>query len=269
MRYSSPQRNSGGMTRGQMAVLAVLAVLTFGVVIGGGYYVISDSGLLGGSENEPVAQFASTPTATTAVESLPEPSSTPESGAKLPPAWTSTPSGLYDIDFVQWAIQLSDLPSGFANEPLEESHSETGFVGENGEGEMVNSFFFTRAGEDAQFLLGITGLVLDHEQDEFNTQISREDFLVEEFVDPFDHNGILEQEEMSDLDNLGDIAVGHRYLLDMEGVELRINLIAFRRDIAGVFLVMGYVDGYPEAVPIRDLAYLLDQRILSTLPDTP
>ena len=267
MSYSGQRPGSFGMTRRQIAVIGVLAVLTLGVVVGGGYYVLSDSGLIGGSENEPVAQSSITPTVTSAGESLPAPTLTPESGSILPPEWTPTPFGLAEIDYAQWAIQLSDLPLGFKKEPLEESYTESGLIGEDGKGAMVNSFFFTKEGEDAQFVLGVAGLVLEHEQEEFNTHISQTDFLVEEFVDPFDHKGILEQEEIVDLDGLGDIAVGYRYLLDMEGVELRVDLITFRRDIAGVFIIMGYGDGFPAAVSIRDLAYLLDQRIFPTLPD--
>ena len=269
MSYSGQGRGSFGMTRGQIVVIAVLSVLSLGVVIGGGIYVLSDSGLIGGAENEPVAQSPITPTVTSVGESLPTRTLTPESGGKLPPAWTATPFGLAEIDYVQWAIQLSDLPLGFKEEPLEESYTKSGLIGEDGKGAMVNSFFFAKEGEDAQFVLGVTGLVLEHEQEEFDTQVSQSDYLVEEFVDPFDHNGILEQEEIVDLEGLGDIAVGYRYLLDMEGIELRYNLVAFRRDIAGVFIIMGYVDGFPAAISIQDLAYLLDQRILPTLPVNP
>jgi hypothetical protein len=131
---------------------------------------------------------------------------------------------------------------------------------------MVNSFAFTKEGDDSQFVFGITGLILEHEQQEFDAQISRPEMSVEEVVNSLDHNGILEQEEIGGLEDLGDVAVGYHYLLDMEGIELRLNVIVFRRDIAGVMMFTGYVDGYPEAASVRELAYTLDQRIFPTLP---
>lgn len=266
---SGRQRSPSGMTRGQITVLAVMAVLAFGIVIGGGYYVLSDSGLIGGSEDAPATRSPVTPTVTSEGESQPAPSATSDSGGKLPPAWTPTPFGLDEIDYVQWAIQLSDLPLGFEKELHEKPDTESGLIGEDGKGILVNSFFYTRATEDPQFIFGVAGLVLEHEQQEFDANLSQPDLLTEQFIDPFDHNGILEQDKIGDLEDLGDIAAGYNYLVDMEGVELRFDLIAFRRDIAGVVIVMGYADGFSAAVSIRDLAYVLDQRILPTLPVNP
>jgi len=269
MHNSGQSRGAFGMTRGQITLLAILAVLSFAVVIGGGYYVLADSGVIGGKENEIVAQPPTTITPTSTDE--PSPTSTPEkaAGNLLPPTWTPTPFGLSEIDYVQWSLQLSDLPEGFKKSPIEEFDTESGLIGEDGHGVMVNSFAFAKEGDDSQFVFGITGLVLEHEQQEFDEQISQPDMLVEEIVNSLDHNGILEQEEIGDLEDLGDVAVGCRYLLDMEGIELRLNVIVFRRDIAGVMIFTGYVDGYPEAVSIRELAHTLEQRILPTLPNNP
>lgn len=266
---SGQSRGSFGMTRGQMTILAVMAVLSFAAVIGGGYYVLSDSGIIGGKESEIIAQPQTTLTPTSSGES--SPTSTPEKGDSilLPPTWTPTPFGLSEIDYAQWSLQLSDLPEGFEKSPVEEFDSESGLIGEDGRGAMIKSFAFTKEGDESYFVFGITGLVLEHEQQEFDAQISQPDLLVEEVVNSLDHNGILEQEEIGDLGDLGEVAVGYRYLLDMEGIELRLNVVVFRRDIAGAMIFTGYVDGYPEAVSIRDLAYVLDQRILPTLPNNP
>ncbi len=257
------------MTRGQITILAILAVLSFAVVIGGGYFVLADSGIIGGKGNEIVAQPPTISTPTSSGE--PSPTSTPEQvgGNVLPPAWTPTPFGLSEIDYVQWSLQLSDLPGGFNKAPVEEFDSESGLIGEDGRGAMINSFAFTKEGDEFQFVFGITGLVLEHEQQEFDEHIFQPDLLVEEVVNSLDHNGILEQEEIGDLGDLGDVAVGYRYLLDMEGIELWLNVVVFRRDIAGAMIFTGCVDGYPEAVSIRDLAFVLDQRILPTLPNNP
>jgi len=263
------RRSYFGMTGSQITVLAVLALLTFGVVIGGGYYLLTDSGLIGGADNDSIAQSQTTPTVTSEGESPPTPTSTPEAGGKLPPAWTATPFGLAEIDYVQWAIQLSDLPTGFEKAPFDDFETGSGLVGEDGQGEMVNAFAFTKEGEDIQLVFGFAGLVLEHEQQEFDTQISQSEILVNEFVNTYEHNGILEEEQIGNLDDLGDIAFGYSYLLDMEGVEMRFDVIIFRRDIAGLMIFMNYIDGYPVTVSIRDLAFVLDQRIIPTLPNNP
>jgi len=161
------------MTKGQITLLAVLAVLSFAVVIGGGYYVLADSGIIGGKTNDLVAQPPATATLTSSAVN--SPTSTPEEigGKLLPPTWTPTPFGLSEIDYVQWSIRLADLPLGFKKSPVEEFNSESGLIGEDGRGELVNSFFFTKEGDDLQFIFGVTGLVLEHEQQEFDTQIAK------------------------------------------------------------------------------------------------
>jgi hypothetical protein len=269
MNNSSGSRSSFGMTGGQIAILAVLALLTFGVVIGGGYYVITDSGLIGGTENEPVAQSPATQTNTPDGESPPTPTSTPQSGGKLPPVWTSTPFGLAEIDYVQWAIQLSDLPMGFKNVPVDEFEPESGLIGEDGNGEIVNSFSFSKEDDEFQAVYGFTGLVLEHEQQAFDESLSMSDAEVDELVNSFEHNGILERGTIDNLEELGDVAMGYRYLLDMESVDLRFEFIIFRNDIAGAMLFTAYIDGMPAPVSLRDLADVLDQRIIPTLPNNP
>jgi hypothetical protein len=269
MNDSHGRRSSFGMTGGQIAVLAVLALLTFGVVIGGGYYVFKDSGLIGGTENEPVAQSPATQTNTPDGESPPTATSTSESGGKLPPAWTPTPFGLAEINYVQWTIQLSDLPMGFKKIPFEEFEAESGFMGDEDEGEIVNAFSFSKEDDNFQVVYGFTGLVLEHERQGFDDAISMSDVELDEMVNSFDHNGILERGTIDNLEGLGDIAMGYSYLLDMEGIDFRLEFILFRRDIAGAMIFTAYVDDMPTPVSIRDLAYVLDQRIIPTLPNNP
>ncbi len=269
MNDSGGRLSSFGMTGGQIAVLVVLALLSFGIVIGGGYYVLTDSGLIGGTENDPVAQSQTTPTVASDGESPPAPTSTPEAGGKLPPAWTSTPFGLAEIDYVQWGIQLSDLPMGFKNVPVEELEPESGFIGDDGNGEMVNTFSFSKEDDEFQVVYGFTGLVLEHEQQAFDEATSMSEIEGDEIIDSFEHNGILERRTVDNLEELGDVAMGYSYLLDVEGVDLRVEFIIFRRDIAGAMIFTAYVDGMPAAVSLRDLAYVLDQRIIPTLPNNP
>ncbi len=269
MNDSGGRLSSFGLTGGQIAVLAVLALLTIGVVIGGGYFVLMDSGLIGGTENKPVAQSPATPTITSEGESPPTPTSTPEAGGKLPPAWTSTPFGLAEIDYMQWTIQLSDLPMGFKNDPVEDLEPESGFIGDDGNVEMVNAFSFSKEDDEFQVVYGFTGLVLEHERQTFDEGISMSEIEVDEIIDSFEHNGILERGTVDNLEQLGDVAMGYSYLLDVEGIDLRFEFIIFRRDIAGAMLFTAYIDGVPTAVSLRDLAYVLDQRIIPTLPNNP
>ena len=269
MSDSGGRRSPFGMTGSQVAVLAILALLTFGIVIGGGYYVLSDSGLIGGTENNLAAQSPATQTNTPDGGSPPVPTSTPEVGGKLPPAWTATPFGLAEIDYVQWAIQLSDLPMGFKNVPVEDFEPESGFIGDEGEAEVVNAFSFSKEDENFQVVYGFTGLVLEHEQQAFDDAIIMSDDELDEIINSFEHNGILEQGKIDNLEELGDAAMGYSYLLDVEGIDFRFEFILFRRDIAGAMIFTAYVDGMPAVVPLRDLAFVLDQRIIPTLPEHP
>lgn len=240
------------MSKRQRVLLRVLAFITILVVVGAGFYVLRDMGIIGG-------------------KSIPVDATPPGVlSADLPPEWTPTPFSVSDTDFPQWGLQLSDLPAGFENEPVDDSGESFGFMDGVSDVIAVKKFVFSKEDDSPQLISGQTLLIQNQSgQAAFDERASRSEFIVETILSTLDPIGILEQAAIDGLEGIGDSSFGQSYVLDMEAVEMRVDIITFRRGGAGVVLSTLYVDGYSVDVSIQDLAMILDQRIVSTLTNNP
>ncbi len=247
------------MSKRQKSLIIILTMVALVIVVGGGYYVLLDSGIIGDT---------STPSRTEAQD---ESISTPaDSSVGLPPAWTPTPLGFSGIDVAQWGLQLSDLPLGFEKESIDATGIPPGLANEIEDATLVKQFAFSEEGDSPHLIVGLTLLIPSESgQAKFDDLTSKPEFIVGDILSTFDHNGILEQNEINDLDGIGDSSYGLTSVLDMEAVEMRVDTISFRRGVAGTLLFVLYIDGYPLEVSVQDLARILDQRIISTLPSNP
>jgi hypothetical protein len=238
-------------------------IITIIVILGTGYYILQDMGIITSQWNPlDLLSFLGLGPAGT---------QTPEfSVVELPPAWTPTVSSISDLDYSQWDIQLSDLPPEFETEPVDELSVPFDFIAELDDVTTVKQYTFSKEGDSPQLISGRTLLIPDqNSQTIFDEKSSTTEFIVEGVISTLEPVAILEQEEISGLEEIGEYSYGQSYVLDMEAVEMRVDIIAFRRDIAGVLLFTLYIDGYSTDVAIQDLASILDQRILTTLPSNP
>lgn len=249
--------NSRSRSRRQKVVIVVILFFTLLVVLGAGYFYLRDQGIIGG-KSKPAGGEADG-------EQNPD-----DLSVVLPPAWTPTPSGNAETDFTRWGLQLSDLPLGFENEPMDEVGGLPFVVAEIDDITKVKQFAFSKESESAQLVSGMTILIRsESSQAAFDEQTSDSEFILAGIISTLEPLHILEQTEIIGLEGVGDYSFGQSYVLDMEAVEIRVDFVVFRRDVAGALLFTMYVDGYSVEVPIQDLARILDQRILSTMPDSP
>jgi hypothetical protein len=230
-------------------ILIILAVA--------GYYILQNIGVIGGNSNPAGAETGGT-------------LNPDDLSVGLPPAWTPTPSSDIEPDFSQWGLQLSDLPLDFENEPIDETGALPFVVAGIDNITKVKTFAFSKESEPPQFVSGMTLLIPDQShQTAFDEQSSDSEFILEGIIATLEPLNILEQNEIPDMEEIGDFSFGQSYLLDMEAVEMRVDFVAFRRDVAGALLFSLYVDEYPSEFSIQDLAKILDQRILSTFLNSP
>ncbi|MEJ2606547.1 MAG: hypothetical protein P8Z41_07725 [Anaerolineales bacterium] len=250
------------MSKRQRSLIIALASVALVIAVGGGYYVLRDSGIIGSTSN-------TTPTGSEGAQ--PEPTSTSAgSSVDLPPAWTPTPFGFSEIDVAQWGLQLPDFPLGFEKEPMDETGIPPGLANGIEDATLVKRFAFSEEGDSPQLLIGFTLYIPSKSgQAKFDELISNPEFIVDDILSSFDHNGILEQDEIYGLEGIGDYSYGLTCVLDMEAVEMRVDGLGFRRDIAGALLFVLHIDGYPLEISVQDLAEILDQRIIPTLPSNP
>jgi hypothetical protein len=257
MTKKSQRWSSRRSSRRKKVLIVVLVFIILLIVLGAGYYALREMGIIGGK-----AKPAGTETNGT--------QSADDLSFELPPAWTPTPSNNNETDFTRWGLQLSDFPLDFENEPIDESSALPFVVAGIDDLTKVKQFAFSKESEPPQLVSGMT--VLIHSQSSqiaFDEQSSDSEFILTGVISTLEPLAILGQDEISDIEGIGDFAFGQSYVLDMEAVEMRVDFVAFRRDNAGALLFAMYVDGYSVEVPIQDLARILDQRILSTLQNSP
>ncbi len=245
------------MSRRQKVLIFVLVFFTLLVALVAGYYILRNMGIIGGKSKPADAETDGT-------------QNPDDLSVELPPAWTPTPSSANEMDFTRWGLQLSDFPLDFENEPVDEVGALPFVVAGIDDITKVKQFAFSKESEPPQFVSGMTVLIRSQSsQAAFDEQSSDSEFILAGIISTLEPLYILEQVEIIGLEGIGNFSFGQSYILDMEAVEMRVDFVAFRRDFAGALLFSMYVDGYSVEVPIQDLARILDQRILSTLPNSP
>lgn len=257
MTKKTRRRNSWRLTKRQRALLLALVFITILILLGVGYYILQDIGIIGGHSN-PVG---------TGTESTQPPDGL---SLGLPPTWTPTVFSISDIDFTKWALQLSDLPTSFENEPIDDIDAPFDLLAEFNDVTTVKQFVFSKEDDSPQLISGQTLLIQNpNSQAVFDERASTPEFIVDTILSTLNPISILEQEAIDGLEGIGDFSFGQSYVLDMEAIEMRVDIIIFRRGSAGAILSTLYVDGYSVDVSIQDLARILDQRIIPALTDNP
>jgi len=270
MRNFDQGRSRFGMTGKQIAFLAILAVLTFSVIVGGGYYVLSDSGLIGGANAELVGQSPATPTMTSTSEPSPSPTVTPEmvESNPLPATWTPTPTLTEaPIDTASWTLDRDDLTADFEATTLE----ELGIVADNllfeGEYPLINIFSYIDSNEEFEGVYGWTFLIEgESDQADFDAEIQTMDLFTEQMIENLSVEEVIDQQELGMPEDLGDSSRAITVVARIEDVDFRFDMVLFRRDAAGVFCVTIYLDGEIAVVPIQDAALKIDAHIQESYP---
>jgi hypothetical protein len=265
MRSSGGRRRRFGMTGRQIAFLAILAVLTFAVVIGGGYYVLTDSGLLVGKENELVAHSPATPTMTSTSKPQPTATITPEESETnlLPPTWTPTPTLTeVPLDTSFWTLNSDDLTDNFEEITLEELGLDSEPDLFEGKYPIVDIFSYTDSNDEFESIYGWIFLIEDEtDQADFDTAIQEMDLFTDQLIEDLSVEEVIDQQELAMPEDLGDSSRAITVIALIEEVNFRFDMILFRRDSAGVYCVTIYLDGEIPVIPLQNLALTLDAHV--------
>jgi hypothetical protein len=265
VRSYEPQRRRFGMTGRQIAFLATLAVLTFAVVIGGGYYVLTDSGLIGGKEGDLVAHSPATPTATSTSKPQPTATLTPEEieSNLLPPTWTPTPTLTeVPLDTSTWTLSIDDLTTDFEETTLEDLGLDSEPDLFEGKYPIVDIFSYIDSNDEFESIYGWIFLIEDEtDQDDFDTAIQEMDLFTDQLIEDLGVEEVIDLQELVMPEDLGDSSRAITVVAIIEDVFFRFDMILFRQDNAGVYCVTIYLDGEIPVIPLEDLALTLDARI--------
>jgi len=265
MHSSGQYRRRTSMTSRQVAFLAILAVLTFAVVIGGGYYVLTDSGFIGGEESEIVAHSPETPTMTSTSKPQPTATLTPEEGEDnlLPPTWTPTPT-LTEVppDTSNWTLSIDDLPVDFTETTMQDLGLKSEPDLFEGEYPIVDIFCFIDSNEEFESIYGWTFLIENEEdQADFDSTIQDMDLFTDQLIEDLGVEEVIDQQMLEIPEDIGESSQAITVVARIEDVDFRFDMILFRRDNAGVYCVTIYLDGENPIVPLQYLALSLDTHI--------
>lgn len=204
----------------------------------------------------PTATYTPTPTDTPTPTLTPTPTNTP-TPSRTP---TITPTPLPDISGA--VLTLEDLPPGFEELRPEELGLETEDLSEGGLA-IQNATVFLDV-DNFTFLMGFNALLgTPLERAGFELLLDDPDLLLDSFVSGMGNAEVLEREELPELRNaVGESSTGVALTADIEGLRWRMELLVFRRDTVGIFLLLMYTEGEEPAVSIGDLGQLLDERII-------
>ena len=217
----------------------------------------------------PTPTWTPTPTPTVTPTNTPTPTLTPTltptpTATVLPTNTpTVTPTPLPDLSDA--VLTLQDLPSGFEEMPLAELGMTEADLSQ--EDFAVESLFAFLEAEHFEMVMGFTALLpTGVEQAGFNVVLRHPDVLLELMIGGMGAVDVLEQKELPDLDDIGDVSVGLTVAVDIEGIPMRIDVVVFRRDVVGAVVLVMYIDGDVPVVPVGDVARKLDNRIVEVLP---
>jgi hypothetical protein len=199
----------------------------------------------------PTATETYTPSPTATVTPTPTPTSTPTPTPT--PTLTPTP-GLSTI-----GLTLEDLPDGFVAMPPEEVREM-----EEGYPEGASAFGF----QDNRTSQVIMGVLIPYPS---RADQSIFDSMMPQFVQVIAAavGAETNSEPLPGLEDTGETSAGITAVGKMGSFSMRWDIVVFRRSDVGVLVIMAHPDGDKPAIPVVDLAQLLDERILNFLTINP
>lgn len=202
-------------------------------------------------------QTAQAPTATPTFTPSPSPTATPTATPTPTSTPTITPTPTPRLLAV--ALTLGDLPAGFKAMPPEQIRNT-----EQNLPKGASAFGFS----NDRLGLVIIGFLVP-----MSTRADQAayDNALPQFTEVFAAavGAGANPKELRGLDDIGEVRAGVTSVNKVGSLSLRWDILGFRRGEVGVLLIVSYPDGDKPAVPIGDLARLLDERISKFLATNP
>ena len=182
-----------------------------------------------------------------------------------------TPTSSASLDELSAITLLEfELPDGFAQIPPEElGFSEAEIKALMAADDLsVGSVFSFLHDAQFQFLIGWTVFLPDRvSRAAFDAEINRPESLLDALVASLEAGEVTDSKILPIPGTIGDASTAVTLALRFPdgALPLRMDFLAFRRELLGVFIFEAYVDGEPAQAPIVDVARTIDSKIQSAL----
>jgi hypothetical protein len=96
----------------------------------------------------------------------------------------------------------------------------------------------------------------------FDLVLNQPNILLESFLGGMGDMSASEPAELPEFtDTVGDSSAGMTVVADVEGVDMRVDVVVFRNESIGAFLITMYLDGQTPPVTLMDVAQKFDGKI--------
>ena len=190
----------------------------------------------------------------------------PEEPVEEAPPPTEEPAPMPEMDISELILTSADFPDvAFADVSAEEMGISVDDM--NTEDFTVESFFTLLESENFEMVMGFTTLVQSIlDKAGFDLILNQPDVLIDSFVGGMGDTGASEPQELPEFtDTVGDASAGLTLVANIEGIDMRIDTVVFRRDSIGSFVMIMYLDGQEPVVSLMDVATKFDERIIGFL----
>jgi hypothetical protein len=192
----------------------------------------------------PTSTPTPTPPATATHTSTPTPTPTPEPGLSVLvlSADDFPDTYLEDISLEDMGVSLEDLSS---------------------EGFQVESFFAMADLFNFEIVMGFTTEIeSEFDQAGFDIVLNHPEILIDSFMFGMGEDEASQTEELPEYANvIGDSSAGVSVVTESEGLEFRIDLVVFRNDSVGAFVLIYYLNGEEPTVPLLEIAEKFNAKI--------
>jgi len=179
---------------------------------------------------------------------------------------TAEPTAVPDMDLSDLILTAADFPdAAFTDVSLEEMGMSAADL--NSEDFTVESFFALLESTNFEMVMGFTTQVNGPlEKAGFDLVLKQPNTLIESFLGGMGDVGDAEPNELPEFaDTVGDSSAGMTVLANMEGMGMRMDVVVFRRDSIGTFVITMYLDGQTPPVSLMDVAQKFDEKIVTFL----
>ena len=181
-------------------------------------------------------------------------------------ALTAEPIPVPNMDLSDLVLTAADFPDvAFKDVSLEEMGMSVDDL--NSEEFTVESFFALLESTTFELVMGFTTQVSGPlKKAGFDLVLNQPDTLIETFLGEMGDVGNAEPQELPEFeDTVGDSSAGMTVITNMEGLGMRMDVVVFRQDSVGSFVIVMYLDGQTPVVPLMDVATKFDEKIVTFL----
>lgn len=191
-----------------------------------------------------------------------EPTAPDDPGIIEEPVAEAEPTPVPDMDLTDLVLTSQDFPD-VAFEDISLADMGMSEADLNSEDFTVESFFALLESTNFEMVMGFTTLLKSPlDRAGFDLVLNQPNILLDSFLGGMGDMNASDPAELPEFtDTVGDSSAGMTVVADIEGISMRVDMVVFRNESIGAFLITMYLDGQTPLVTLMDVAQKFDGKI--------